>query len=147
MLVQHILDSARRRLMVLTWDAPVIAAATILANPDTPLIVVCESTGVAIGVITRTDVIKLFSSGEVDAYAMNASDVMTQPVFSCHEDESLQLVWEGLNERSFQCVPVLDPSRRPRGIVHARDVVRALLDEVTHEELLLRDYVLGVGYR
>jgi len=26
-------------------------------------------------------------------------------------------------------------------------VVYALLDEVTHEELLLKDYVLGVGYR
>ena len=124
-----------------------IAAATILANPDTPLIVVCESTGVAIGVITRTDVIKLFSRGEEVAFAKNAGDVMTQPVFSCHEEESLQFVWEGLNERSLQCVPILDASRRPRGIVHARDVVRALLDEVTHEELLLRDYVLGVGYR
>jgi len=26
-------------------------------------------------------------------------------------------------------------------------VARALLDEVTHEELLLRDYVLGIGYQ
>jgi hypothetical protein len=33
------------------------------------------------------------------------------------------------------------------GVVHARDLARALLEEVTEEEALLRDYVLGVGYQ
>jgi len=31
--------------------------------------------------------------------------------------------------------------------VHARDVAIALLDEVNYEEVLLRDYVMGVGYQ
>jgi hypothetical protein len=34
-----------------------------------------------------------------------------------------------------------------KGVVHARDVGSALLDEVTQKEVLLRDYVLGVGYQ
>ncbi len=32
------------------------------------------------------------------------------------------------------------------GVLHARDVAIALLDEVNYEEILLRDYVMGVGY-
>jgi len=52
-----------------------------------------------------------------------------------------------MNARSLRCVPILDDSGRPQGVVHARDLARALLDEVTEEEVLLRDYVLGVGYQ
>jgi CBS domain-containing protein len=59
----------------------------------------------------------------------------------------LQSLWTEMGERSLRCVPVLDAAGRPFGIVHARDLARALLDEVTHEELMLRDYVLGIGYR
>jgi CBS domain-containing protein len=44
-------------------------------------------------------------------------------------------------------MPVIDDFGRPQGIVHARDLARALLEEVDEEELLLRDYVLGIGYQ
>jgi hypothetical protein len=32
-------------------------------------------------------------------------------------------------------------------VLHARDVAMALIDEVNTEEVLLRDYVMGVGYQ
>jgi CBS domain-containing protein len=48
---------------------------------------------------------------------------------------------------NHRCAPVLDDSGRPRGVVQARDVARALLDEATTEEVLLRDYILGIGYQ
>ena len=34
-----------------------------------------------------------------------------------------------------------------RGVLHARDVAIALLDEANYEELLLRNYVMGIGYQ
>jgi CBS domain-containing protein len=77
----------------------------------------------------------------------NVESLMTNPVHACHADQTLQSVWESIAARSLRCTPVLDDSQRPQGIVHARDVARALLDEVASEELLLRDYVLGVGYQ
>jgi CBS domain-containing protein len=52
-----------------------------------------------------------------------------------------------MNARSVRSIPVLDDSGRPQGIVHARDLARTLLEEVDEEELLLRDYVLGIGYQ
>ena len=52
-----------------------------------------------------------------------------------------------LNARSLRCAPILDNEGRPLGVVHARDIARALIDEETHEEELLRDYVMGIGYR
>ena len=72
---------------------------------------------------------------------------MTKPMLSCHVDQPLQQVWAVMNARSLPCAPILDDDGRAEGVVHARDVAIALLDEVTHEEVLLRDYVMGVGYQ
>ena len=146
-LVQHILEDARRRLAVLTREASVCDAADILANANTPLVVVCDSEGIAVGVVSRTDIVKVFSRARGDAVNTNVEAIMTKPVHSCHVDQTVQSVWAAMGARSLRCTPVLDDCRRPQGVVHARDIARALLDEVTDEKVLLRDYVLGIGYQ
>jgi predicted transcriptional regulator len=72
---------------------------------------------------------------------------MTQPIRSCSTDQTLQSIWEAMGAGCVRSIPVLDKAGRPLGVVHARRRGRALLDEVTHEEVLLRDYVLGIGYQ
>jgi CBS domain-containing protein len=146
-LIQHILADARKRLAVLSREALVSEAAEILANPSMPLVIVCDSEGIAVGVISGNDIVKILASAKGDAHKLNADAIMANPVFSCHVDQSLQRVWETMNARSLRSVPVLDDSGRPQGVVHARDLARALLDEVNDEETLLRNYVLGVGYQ
>jgi len=78
---------------------------------------------------------------------LNADAIMATPMLSCRLDDPLQQVWAVMNSRNLRSVPILDDHGRPQGIVYARDVASALLDEVTHEEVLLRDYVMGVGYQ
>jgi CBS domain-containing protein len=146
-LVQHILEEARPRLSVLRPEASICDAAEILTNPSIPLVVVCDSEGIAVGVLSRSDILKAFSRARGDAINMNAEAIMTKAFLSCHVDQTLQSVWTNLNARSLRCAPVLDDSRKPQGVVHARDVARALVDEVAGEEALLRDYVLGIGYQ
>ena len=146
-LVKHILDDARKRLAVLDREALVAEAAAILANPNTPLIVVCDSDGLAVGVVSKSNIIRALAGGKGDAVKMNTGDVMTNPVVSCHVDQALQRVWDAMNASSLRSMPVIDDSGRPQGVVHARDLARALLDEVDQEELMLRDYVLGIGYQ
>jgi hypothetical protein len=43
-------------------------------------------------------------------------------------------------------VPIVDPEYRPIGVLNARDVLEALLEEAEHEEMLLRDYVMSIGH-
>jgi CBS domain-containing protein len=146
-LVQHILEDAQRRLAVLRLDASIRDIAGILANPITPLVVVCDSQGVALGVVSSMDIVNALSRDSSEAVNANAAALMTQPIRSCGADESLQSIWEAMGAGSVRSIPVLDKEGRPLGVVHARDVARALLDEVNHEEVLLRDYVLGIGYQ
>ena len=145
-LVKHILEAAQKRLVVLSQEASLFDAARILANRDTPLVVVCDSDGIAVGVISSSHVVKVLATAGVDALSFNAGAIMTKPVLSCHVDETLQQVWAVMNSRTLPCAPLLDDDGRAQGVVHARDVAIALLDEVNYEELLLRDYVMGVGY-
>ena len=146
-LVKHILEAARKRLAVLNREASLFDAARILANRDTPLVIVCDSDGVAVGVISSNHIINVLATAGVDALSFNASAIMTKPVLSCRVDEKLQQVWAVMNSRTLPCAPILDDDGRAQGILHARDVAIALLDEVNYEEVLLRDYVMGVGYQ
>jgi len=146
-LVKHILEAARKRLAVLSREASLFDAARILANRDTPLVVVCDSDGIAVGVISSSHVIKVLATAGVGALGFNAGTIMTKPELSCHVDETLQQVWAAMNSQTLPCAPILDDDGRAQGVVHARDVAIALLDEVNYEELLLRDYVMGVGYQ
>jgi len=146
-LVKHILEAARKRLAVLSREASLIDAARILANRDTPLIVVCDGDGIAVGVISTSHVVNALATAGVDALALNAGAVMTKPLFSCHVDENLQQIWAVMTSQTLPCAPILDDDGRAQGVLHARDVAIALLDEVNYEELLLRDYVMGVGYQ
>ena len=146
-LVRHILNDARKRLVILDREALLSEVAAALANPGTPLVVVCDREGIAVGVVSKTDIMKALAGGSGPGVTPTAGNIMMQPIFSCHAEQTLARVWEIVNTRSLRAVPILDDSGQPLGIVHARDLARALLDEAGEEEVLLRDYVLGVGYQ
>ena len=144
--VKNVLEAAQRRLAVVSREASFVDAAQVLANPNTPLAVVCDSDGIAVGVIAPGHIVKALASAGADACDFTASTIMAQPMLTCHVDDTLQQVWAVMNSRTLQCAPILDSDGRALGIIHARDVAMALLDEVSYEEGLLRDYVMGIGY-
>ena len=146
-LVKHILEAAQKRLAVLSPEASLFDAARILANRATPLVVVCDGHGIAVGVISTSHIVNALATAGADALGLNAGALMTKPLLSCRVDEELQQVWTVMNSRTLPAAPLLDDDGRAQGVVHARDVAIALLDEVNYEELLLRNYVMGVGYQ
>jgi CBS domain-containing protein len=145
-LVKHVLEAAQKRLAVLSHEASLFDAARILANRETPLVVVCDAEGVAVGVVSSSHIIKALASAGGDAMAFNTGAIMTKPLLVCHADEALQQIWAAMNSQTLPCAPVIDGEGRAQGVLHARDVAIALLDEINCEELSLRDYVMGVGY-
>jgi len=51
-----------------------------------------------------------------------------------------------MKDRRLRNIPVLDQGSRPIGVLSARDALETLLEEVEYEEVLLREYVMCVGY-
>jgi CBS domain-containing protein len=72
---------------------------------------------------------------------------MTRKVTCCRPGDLLTYVWSIMKQGGLKHVPIVDESARPLGVLYARDALQVLLREVEYEELLLRDYVMGVGYR
>lgn len=147
LMVERILPAARRRLLTIRTDALLVDAARLLSDPTMNLVVVCDESGRMAGVITRTDIVGHIGHCTGHSCAVAASNVMTPKVAFCRPADWLNDVWSALKERGLKNIPVVDEGMRPIGVLNARDVLQALLEDVQHEEQLLRDYVMSVGYR
>lgn len=146
MIVEGILPAARERLITIGNDAPLIAAAKLLRDLDADLVVVRDSEGVLAGVITKTDIVRQISHCQGAGCMAAASAVMTQAVTCCRPDDLLHEIWLVMKERHLKNIPILDRGSRPIGVLNARDALEALLEELEYEEVLLREYVMCVGY-
>ena len=145
MYVKRLLPAARGKLVTISDDVPLTAAVNLLRK-GTDLVIVRNSAGLVAGVITKTDVVGQMGRCQGTSCTMAASLAMTRDVVVCRPDDVLQDVWKRMKERRLKNIPVVDKDSRPIGILHAREILQALLEETQYEESLLRDYVMGVGY-
>lgn len=146
MFVENMLPRALARLTMVDAEAPVRAAADLMAKPHTDIVVVCDH-GQMVGVVTKTDIVRQISRCIGAGCIARMDSIMTCDVTHCRATDLLYDVWALMNKRGFQRIPVLGEGREPIGIVYTRDALQILLGEVEDESRLLRDYVSGVGYQ
>lgn len=146
MLVEKLLPEARKRLVTVTIGQPLIEAAKLL-RAGTDIVVVCDEPGFLAGVATKTDVVDQMSHCQGASCVTPISLVMTQDVVACRPGDWLNDVWATMKARELKNIPVTDAEARPLGVLNARDALQMLLQETENEESLLRDYVMGIGYR
>lgn len=145
--VKHVLPTAKDRLVSIRSDALLMDAAEHLKKPQVSLVVVCDTDRRLVGVITKTDIVSRMSICTGHSCRMAAADVMSSEVTCCRPDQRLEEVWTTIKDLGLKNMPVVDEAFVPMGILNARDALQALLQDVRIEEDLLRDYVMGVGYR
>ena len=146
MLVERMLPAAREKLVTIGDNAPLIDAAKLLDRKEENLVIVCDSDGVLVGVIAKTDIVRQISCRQGHSCTTAAFTVMTRDVAFCRPHDFLKEVWSTMRERGLKHIPVIDHESRPVGLLIARDVLGVLLEEVEYEEQLLRDYVMCIGY-
>jgi len=144
--VEHLLPDACRRLFVIRDSAPLIEAAVLMRDHGRDLVVVCDPGGRMAGVVTKSDVVRQISHCNGAGCATVISAVMTRTVVACRVGDMLKETWSVMKQRHLKNLPILDDEFRPVGVLNARDALEAFLDETKHEEGLLRDYVMCVGY-
>ncbi|MCK0509639.1 CBS domain-containing protein [Aromatoleum buckelii] len=99
-LVSSIGDVARSRLVIVGVDALLMDIATLLADTQVSLVVVCGPDGAMAGVITKTNIVRLIGGCCGDACRTRAADVMTQEVTSCHPTDCLPDVLSMMQQRT-----------------------------------------------
>jgi len=73
--------------------------------------------------------------------------VMTRNVTYCHPGDPLHDVLSKMKVSGFVHIPIVDRDSKPCGVINARDALQLLLGDVECDVSLLRDYVMGIGYR
>ena len=146
MLVEILLPAAREHLATVGDDASVIQAAKLLGGAHVNLVVVCNSEGVMIGVLSRRDVARQVSHCQGSGCTTAVSSVMTREIVACSPRDRLRDVWSIMKNRGLRHIPIVDKGSKPLGIIYARDALQTLLTEVQDEQELLRDYVTCAGY-
>jgi CBS domain-containing protein len=145
--VEKIVHVARERLVTVRDDAPLAEAAKFLDGRDINLVVVCDKSGAMVGIVTRTNVVHQMALCQGCGCTAAAGTVMTKDVTFCRPDDLLHDVWSLMKERKLVHVPIVGDDLRPLGVINARDALLVLLEGSEYEEGLLRDYVMGIGYR
>ena len=133
--------------MTIDAAATVKDAAALMAKPHVDQVVVCGGNGQIVGVLTKTDLVGQIIRCAGAGCVARVDAIMTREVVSCRPDQPLRDIWSVMKDRGLQRIPVLDGNRKPIGIIYARDALQCLLGEVESEEVLLRDYVMDVGYQ
>jgi len=146
-LVSSIDAVARSRLVTINVNVLLVDVAKLLSDTQISLVVVCNSDGAMVGVITKTNIVQQFGRCGESACTTVAADVMTRDVAYCRPTDSLPDVLSMMEKRGFVHIPVVDENCKPSGVVNARDALRALMAEEKYEVSLLRDYIMGIGYR
>ena len=146
-LVEKMLSVARERLVMIDEDALLTTAARLLNDRHTNLVIAHDKRGAMTGVVTKTDIVRQLSHCSGSGCTAPVAAVMTRDVTYCRPGDLLQDVWSIMKERNLLHVPLVDEGFRPMGVVNARDALLVLLEGSEYEEGLLRDYVMGIGYR
>lgn len=147
MLVERLLPTAQKRLVTIDDNASIVGAAKLLIDRRSDLLVVHSSGKLLVGVITKTDIVRQIGQCQEDGRANAVSTIMTRTVILCHSNDLLRDVWQNMKGRGLKNIPIVDHESRPIGVLNARDALEVLREESEYEELLLGDYVMGVGYQ
>jgi len=127
--------------------SPLVEAARLLSEMNTNLVVVCNPEGRMFGVVTKSDVVKQISHCQGCSCTTMVSDVMTKDVIACQPEQSLYDVWLVMKDKGLKQIPVANHASEPLGLLYASEALEVLMKEAEYQELLLRDYVMGIGYR
>jgi CBS domain-containing protein len=138
---------ARSRLLTVPVDALLVEVAALLSGAQISVVVVCDAAGAALGILTETTLVRRLGLGQSDFFTTRAGDIMMREFTVCAPDDLLSDVLAMMHTRGLIHVLLLDANRRALGVLNARDGLRALLAAGNHEEALLRNYVMGIGYQ
>lgn len=137
----------RRRLVTAAVDALFTDLARLLSDSPVSLVVVCTLEQKMVGIVTKTDIVRTIARQPGAVGWLRAPDAMTQEVVRCHPGDRLEEALRVMREHRLVHMPVVDAHARPVGVVEARDALGALMGHASEELTLMREYVMGVGYR
>ena len=142
MFVSDILSQKGGLVFTVTMATTVAQIAQQLGARRIGSVLVMADTDAVAGIVSERDLVCAVSQHGAAALDLEARQVMTRDIVTCHPDDSIDQVMEMMTTGRFRHVPVVDRGEL-LGIVSIGDVVKARLEEARHETEALRAYIVA----
>ena len=129
-------------LLVLAPTATALEAARAMTERKVGAVLVAFPDGRLVGIFTERDLMARVVVPRRDPERVALSEVMTTEVFSVGPDHDVDDVRAELQRRHIRHLPIVHEQRLV-GVLSLRDILRADLDEMSHEVEALENYFLG----
>lgn len=141
MQVRHILYNKGRDVTAISSNATLCEAAKLLTEMKIGALVVTDTGGKLIGIISERDLVQAMAKDGAPALSDQVGNHMTPAPETCVETDTVEIVMEVMTRGRFRHVPVLDDNMRLCGMISIGDVVKTRIAETVSEAAALRDYI------
>ncbi len=118
-------------------------AADLLAARNIGAVVIADVQGSVLGILSERDIVRAIGTRGVGALDDAASMHMTTRVITATEQDTVLATVEKMNAGHFRHLPVITNGKLA-GIVSIGDVVKFRLEEMEHEQSVMREYIASV---
>jgi len=117
-------DHCHRDLITCHIEDRIIDAAIIMRDKSISSILACDDKGEPVGIMTDRDLRIKVIAGRIDPEAAVVREVMTAPVISVKEEETLFEVLYQMSRHRIHRLGVVDEHNRLVGIINESDIIR-----------------------
>lgn len=140
MFVSDILSHKGGLVFTVSLGSTVAQIAQQLSTRRIGAVLVMADAGNVTGIVSERDLVRAFSRHGAAALELEASQVMTRDVVTCHPDDPIEHVMGLMTSGRFRHLPVMDRDELI-GLISIGDVVKARLEETQHETEALKAYI------
>ena len=141
--VAPILNAKGRAVETARPDTMLMEIARTLAAKRIGAIVITDAQGV-VGIVSERDIVRVIGTDGVAVLERPVSEVMTQSVVTCREQDTIDRLMGLMTVRRFRHLPVVEGGALV-GIISIGDVVKHRVAEVELEATAMRDYITASG--
>ena len=143
MKVGDIVQSKGQKVITISPETSVVAAAEILHSKRIGILVVCNEALRMQGVFSERDVVRAVAQAPDGVSTLKVKDFLTRDVVTCTRKEKLQDVMKTMTDRRFRHMPVVENGEL-KGLISVGDVLKHLLkDAKSHQRALGQLHDLG----
>ena len=142
MFVSDILSQKGGSVFTVTPGTSVAQVSQQLSVRRIGSVLVLDGDGGVAGIVSERDLVRALASHGAKALELEARQVMTRDVVTCHPDDSIDEVMQTMTSGRFRHLPVVHHGEL-LGLVSIGDVVKARLEETEHEAEALKAYIVA----
>lgn len=116
------------------------AAIEMMVQRNIGSLLVLDSAGLMVGIITERDVLRAAHKYSCDLAKLKVSDLMTTNMIVAGPEDTVNYVRGVMTENRIRHLPVMD-GEKVLGMITFHDVAKASYKEVTFENELLKKYI------